>query len=159
VAGPIWPDRPRSLDFGLMTQLAALLAKDVLRAHRHLLTVALPEALGPRPEQSRRPALSSVFPQLLRKTSSSTSTSLPPSLTWKGPLPPSGRAAGAARERGMEAPPKFWGCGGRRQRRSRGSASSSLVSNYNTHNYILLTMEYMIKYICFWTSVCACMSA
>jgi hypothetical protein len=84
-----------------------MLAEDVLRAHRHLLTATPPEGLRPRPEQPRRPALLLVFPQLPRKTSSSTSPSLSPSLTQRGPLPPPGRAVGAARGRGMEVPPRF----------------------------------------------------
>jgi hypothetical protein len=109
MAGPIWPDRPHSPDLGPTTHLAAMLAEDVLRAHRHLLTAAPSEGLGPWPEQPRRPALLPAFPQLLRKTSSSTSPSLPPSSTWRGPLPPPGRAARAARGREIEASPRFLG--------------------------------------------------
>jgi hypothetical protein len=33
-----------------MTQLATMLAEDVLRAHHHLLTVALPKGLRPQPK-------------------------------------------------------------------------------------------------------------
>jgi hypothetical protein len=62
MAGPMWPDRSGSPELGPMTQLAAMLAKDMLRAHRNLLTAAPPEGLRPRPEQPRRPALPPAFP-------------------------------------------------------------------------------------------------
>jgi hypothetical protein len=133
VTGAIWPDRslspdrPHSLYLGPMTQLATILTKDVMRVHHHLLIAAPPEGLRPRPKQLRRPALPPTFPQLPRKTSSSTSPSLPPSSMQRGPLPSPGRAMGMARERGMEALPRFWGCGGHRQRCSGGSTLSSLV--------------------------------
>jgi hypothetical protein len=133
VTGPIWPDRslspdrPRSPDLGPMTQLAVMLAKDVLRVHHHLLTAAPPEGLRPRLEQPLHPTLPPAFPQLPRKTNSSTSPSLPPSSMWRGLLPPPWRATGMAEEQGMEASPRYWGCGGRRQRRSGGSTSSGLA--------------------------------